>query len=67
MGAVAFFVWLGFECGRSAEQEDNDVQRRVLQEEWATLESARQVDDVLFEARQEMWDATARRRPGRRR
>jgi hypothetical protein len=71
LGGILFFIWLGHESAKgelSADEADIDVQRKVLQEQWAALESARQVNDVLFEARDEMRRAAnARRRPGQRR
>lgn len=51
---VALLIWLGYQLARersSAEREELNVQRQVLDDEWMALEQTRRVNDVFFRAR----------------
>lgn len=73
MGVMAFLIWVGYLLARdrsSAERDELDVQRQVLDTEWRALEQTRRVNDVFFRARDAMrraeadaFDQERRRRP----
>ncbi len=51
LAALVFLIWVGYQLGRDAEQEDLSDQRQALDAEWSALEQTRRVHDVFFRAR----------------
>jgi hypothetical protein len=51
LAVLAFLIWVGYQLGRNAEQEELSDQRQVLDAEWSALEQTRRVHDVFFRAR----------------
>jgi hypothetical protein len=66
LALVAFLIFLGYQlaCGKfSADREQLEVERQVLDAEWTALDNIRRVNDVFFHARQAMREAEWQGRP----
>jgi cell division protein FtsL len=64
LALVAFLIFLGYQLARekfSADREEFEVQRQVLDAEWMALENLQRVDEVVFQARLAMREAEADR------
>jgi Tfp pilus assembly protein PilO len=66
LALIAFLIFLGYQLAHekfSADREELEVERQVLNAEWTALDNIRRVNDVFFQARQAMREAERQGRP----
>ena len=66
LALIAFLIFLGYQLARgkfSADQEQLEIERQVLDAEWTALDNIRRVNDVFFQARMAMREAEWEGRP----